>query len=113
MRSRAMFTAMLASVAAAALMPLAAAASGSVLIRNATIHTVSAAGVLEHTDLLISAGKIADIGHDLKAPAGTQVIDANGKPVTPGLFGGISHLGIEEIGLESTQTDYSLKLGSM
>ena len=113
MRSRAMFTAMLASVAAAALVPLAAAASGSVLIRNATIHTVSAAGVLEHTDLLISAGKIADIGHDLKAPAGTQVIDANGKPVTPGLFGGISHLGIEEIGLESTQTDYSLKLGSM
>ena len=48
----------------------AAAAPGAVLIRNATVHTVSAAGVLEHTDLLISDGKIADIGRDLKAPAG-------------------------------------------
>ncbi|MDB6107311.1 MAG: hypothetical protein JWO52_7310, partial [Gammaproteobacteria bacterium] len=57
-----------------ALMPLvtavAAPAPGAVLIRNATVHTVSAAGVLEHTDLLIADGKIADLGHDLKAPAG-------------------------------------------
>jgi imidazolonepropionase-like amidohydrolase len=91
----------------------APAAPGAVLIKNATIHTVSAAGVLEHTDLLISDGKIADIGHDLKAPAGAEVIEADGKPVTPGLFGGLSHLGIEEIGLEPTVDDYSLKLGSM
>ena len=98
-----------------ALMPLvtAVAAPGAVLIRNATVHTVSAAGVLEHTDLLMSDGKVADIGHDLKAPAGAEVIEANGKPVTPGLFGGLSHLGIEEIGLEASQDDYSLKLGSM
>jgi imidazolonepropionase-like amidohydrolase len=89
------------------------AAPAPVLIRNATVHTVSAAGVLEHTDILISGGKITEIGHDLKAPAGAEVIDANGKPVTPGLFGGTGHLGIEEIGLEPSQDDYSLKLGSM
>ncbi len=91
----------------------AAAAPGAVLIKNATIHTVSAAGVLEHTDLLISDGKIAELGHDLKAPAGAEVIEADGRPVTPGLFGGLSHLGIEEIGIEPTVDDYSLKLGSM
>jgi imidazolonepropionase-like amidohydrolase len=91
----------------------AAAAPGAVLIKNATVHTVSAAGVLEHTDLLISDGKIADIGQDLKAPAGAEVIEADGKPVTPGLFGGLSHLGIEEIGIEPSVDDYSLKLGSM
>lgn len=89
------------------------AGAASVLIKNATVHTASSAGVLEHTDVLISDGKIADLGHDLKAPAGAEVIDAEGKPVTPGMFGGFSHLGIEEIGLESTQDDYSLKLGSM
>jgi hypothetical protein len=33
--------------------------------------------------------------------------------VTPGLFGGLGHLGIEEIGLEPTVDDYSLKLGTM
>ncbi len=91
----------------------AAAAAGAVLIKNATVHTVSAAGVLEHTDVLISDGKIAELGHDLKAPPGAEVIDADGKPVTPGLFGGLSHLGIEEIGIEPTVDDYSLKLGSM
>jgi len=89
------------------------AGAASVLIKNATVHTASSAGILEHTDVLISDGKIAELGHDLKAPSGTEVIDAEGKPVTPGLFGGFSHLGIEEIGLESTQDDYSLKLGSM
>ena len=84
-----------------------------VLIRNATVHTASSAGVLEHTDVLITDGKIAELGHDLKGPAGAEIIDAAGKQVTPGLFGGFSHLGVEEIGLESTVDDYSLKLGSM
>src|SRR5882724_13612525 len=105
-------TTLLCVLGAIATLP-AVAAPGAVLIRNATVHTVSAAGVLEHTDLLISDGRIAELGHDLKAPAGAEVIEANGKPVTPGLFGGLSHLGIEEIGLESSQDDYSLKLGSM
>jgi imidazolonepropionase-like amidohydrolase len=89
------------------------AGAASVLIRNATVHTASSAGVLEHTDVLISDGKIAELGQGLTPPAGAEVINAEGKPVTPGLFGGFSHLGIEEIGLESTQDDYSLKLGSM
>jgi imidazolonepropionase-like amidohydrolase len=89
------------------------ATAGPVLIRNATVHTVTAAGVLEHTDLLIADGRVAEIGHDLKAPAGAEVIDASGKQVTPGLFGGFSHLGIEEIGIEPSVDDYSLKLGSM
>jgi len=93
--------------------PTGNAASATVLIRDATVHTLTSAGVLEHTDLLITDGKVSDLGHDLKAPAAAEVITASGKSVTPGLFGGFSHLGIEEIGLESTQTDYSLKLGSM
>ncbi|MGH8139827.1 MAG: amidohydrolase family protein [Steroidobacteraceae bacterium] len=87
--------------------------SSTVLIRDATVHTLSSAGVLNHADLLIANGRIAELGHDLKAPAGTQVIEAKGKPVTPGLFGGLGHLGIEEIGLEPAADDYSLKLGSM
>jgi imidazolonepropionase-like amidohydrolase len=91
----------------------AVAAPDSVIIRNATVHTVTPAGVLEHTDIVIAAGNIAEIGQGLKTPAGAEVIEANGKPVTPGLFGGLGHLGIEEIGLESTVEDYSLKLGSM
>src|SRR5262249_43526533 len=102
-----------AAVSGALQLGTAGAAANSVLIQDATVHTLTAAGVLEHTDVLISDGRIAAVGKGLGAPAGTEVMRAAGKPVTPGLFGGFSHLGIEEIGLESTQNDYSLKAGSM
>ena len=85
----------------------------TVLIRDATIHTMSSAGTLEHTDMLIKDGKIQEMGHGLNAPTGAEVIDAGGRPITPGLFGGLGHLGIEEIGIEPTVDDYSLKLGTM
>jgi imidazolonepropionase-like amidohydrolase len=91
----------------------AVGAPNAILIRNATVHTMTSAGVLAHTDLLIKDGKIADLGQNLQSPAGAEVIDAGGKPVTPGLFGGLGHLGIEEIGLEPSAEDYSLRLGSM
>jgi len=90
-----------------------ASASNPVLIRDARVHTLASAGVLEHSDLLIVDGKIAQLGRGLKAPTGAEVIEARGKPVTPGFFGGLGHLGIEEIGLEPSAADYSLKLGTM
>ena len=42
-------------------------ATPPVLIRDATVHTMTSAGVLEHTDILISDGKIAEMGHGLNA----------------------------------------------
>jgi len=89
------------------------AGADSVLIRNATVHTMSAAGTLEAADVVITDGRITGVGKALEAPAGAQVIDAAGHPVTPGLFGGLTHLGLEEIGLEPTTDDYELNLGSM
>jgi imidazolonepropionase-like amidohydrolase len=74
---------------------------------------MSSAGVLQHTDILISDGKIAEMGHGLSAPSNAEIIDAGGRPVTPGLFGGLGHLGIEEITEEPVGQDYALKLGAM
>lgn len=90
-----------------------AADAGSFLIRNATVHTMTAAGTQDGADILITDGKVTAVGHALKAPADAQVIDAAGRIVTPGLFGGMSHLGLDEIGLEPTQQDYELRLGAM
>ena len=84
-----------------------------VLIRDATVHTVTAAGVLPHADILIRDGRIAEIGPHLAVPAGATVIEAAGRPVTPGLFGGVGYLGVEETGLEPSVDDYALTLGSM
>jgi len=90
-----------------------AAHAATVVIRNATVHTVSTAGVLQHADILIRDGRIAALGTALTVPPGADVIEAAGRPVTPGLFGGIGRLGIEEIGLEPSVDDYALKLGAM
>jgi hypothetical protein len=92
---------------------LSSAAHAQVLIRDATVHTGTAAGVLQHTDILIRDGRVADLGAHLGAPAGAQVIDAGGRPVTAGFFGGIGHMGMEEIGQEPSVADYALKLGAM
>ena len=90
-----------------------AVAQGPVLIRDARVHTVAAAGTLEHTDVLVENGRIAAIGKNLAAPKGATIIDADGKPLTPGLFGGLSNLGVEEIGLEPSAGDGSVALGDM
>jgi imidazolonepropionase-like amidohydrolase len=89
------------------------AAADSVLIRNSTVHTESVAGTLEGADLLITDGAVAAIGTALEAPPGARIIDANGRVVTPGFFGGLTHLGTDEIGLEPSTEDAALKLGTM
>lgn len=66
------------------------AKAGPTLIKNATILTVTK-GRLENTDLLLQNGKIAQIGKNLSAPAGAQVIDASGKYVMPGIIDPHSH----------------------
>ncbi|MBA2502917.1 MAG: amidohydrolase [Pyrinomonadaceae bacterium] len=60
------------------------------LIRNATILTASR-GTLQNTDLLIRAGKIAEVGQSLRAREGARVIDATGKYVMPGIIDCHSH----------------------
>ena len=89
------------------------AVAQSVLIRNATVHTMGARGVLAGADVLITDGRIAALGDDIPAPEGAEVVDAAGRPVTPGFFGGLGHLGVEEIGLEPSEGDYALALGEM
>lgn len=91
----------------------ARADAASVLIRNATVHTLTARGTLENADVLITNGTVAAIGTGLRAPAGAEVVDANGRPVTPGLFAGVSSLGLEETGLAPEASDEALQLGSM
>ena len=45
---------------------------------------------------------IRAVGSGLAAPAGAQVVDAQGRPLTPTLFGGITDIGLEEVSGEKT-----------
>lgn len=99
-------------ILAAALIAFAFNASAQdLLIRNATVHTASARGTLHNADVLVRDGRIAAVGTAL--PAGdAQVIDAQGRPLTPTLFGGITGIGLEEVSAEDPTTDQTLALGA-
>ena len=107
--------AVVAALAALATLGAAAAqADEALLIRNATVHTgVIGAAPQAGTDVLVQGGKISALGKGLVAPAGARVVDAQGRPVTPGVFGGLTRIGLEEIGLDSANGDHSQRLGQM
>jgi hypothetical protein len=104
----------LASLVVAAALHQGALAD-DLLVRNATVYTMArdASAPLKGADVLVQNGRIAAIGESLTAPSGTTIIDAKGRPVTPGVFGGLGHIGLEEIGIEQTTGDYAHRLGQM
>ena len=73
-----------------------AAQSNPILIKGATLHTVTH-GVLTGHDLLLQQGKISAIGPDLVAPKHTRIIEALGRHVYPGLILTATQLGLREI----------------
>ena len=73
------------------------ASAGTIAITNAEIHTLGRAGVITHGTLIIRDHRIEAVGENLPVPQGAKLIDAGGKPVTPGLFDAYTNLGIKEI----------------
>ena len=96
---------------AALLAACGVASAQDMLIRNATVHTASARGTLPSADVLVRNGRIAAVGNGLSA-GGATVIDAQGKPLTPALFGGVTDIGVEEVSGESATVDNTLALGA-
>lgn len=86
------------------------AGAETLLIRGARVHTAGSAGTLENADILVEDGRIAAVGSGLAAPAGATVVEAKGRPVTPGLFGGLTQIGLEEVNQEESTYDATLKL---
>ena len=82
----------------------------NVLIKNATVHTASSQGTLKNTDVLVQGGIIRAVGKQLTAPAGTSSFDAQGRPLTPGLFAGITAIGLEEVSAEDSTVDSTLNI---
>lgn len=99
-----------AGLLAAGLGCAAGAAAQDLLIRNATVHTAGPQGTLRGADVLVQGGVIRAVGSGLAAPAGVPVVEAQGKPLTPALFGGISGIGLEEVSGEAPTVDMAVSL---
>ncbi|MEO0549255.1 MAG: amidohydrolase [Pseudomonadota bacterium] len=67
--------------------------SDTVLLKDATVLD-GLGGLIENGDVLLTDGKVSDIGAELEAPEGAEVIDATGRWVTPGIIDNHSHLGV-------------------
>ncbi|HWA02507.1 MAG TPA: amidohydrolase [Rhizomicrobium sp.] len=63
------------------------------LIRGATVLTGTDREI-DNGDVLMSGGKIVEVGRNLTAPEGAVVVDGKGKFVTPGVIDIHSHLGV-------------------
>ena len=78
------------ALAAAAAASALAQAPADLVIKNATVMTASH-GTIEHGQVWAHAGKIAQVGATVDAPAGAVVVDAAGKWLTPGIIDPHSH----------------------
>ena len=93
----------LAILLAAAAMP---AAAETIAITNGTVALGDGSEPIQNGTVLIRDGRIvAAGGMQFKLPAGTQVIDATGKWVTPGIVSGFSRLGLAEVDLGASGSD--------
>jgi imidazolonepropionase-like amidohydrolase len=68
----------------------------TILIKNVTVWTSEAAGILKNTDVLLKDGKIAEIGTNLKARKAKE-IDGTGKHLTAGIVDEHSHIAASAI----------------
>ena len=75
-----------------------------IAIKGATIHPVSGP-VLERGTIVFDKGKIVAVGTELQLPPNTEVIDASGKHVYPGLISSATSIGLTEIGAVRASVD--------
>ena len=71
------------------------AAPKDVVIKNATLLTVTH-GKIANGSVYVKDGKIAAFGDKVNAPAGVPVIDAGGKYLTPGIIDPHSHMALRD-----------------
>jgi imidazolonepropionase-like amidohydrolase len=106
-------TAAIALLGASAFAPNAATAqvmmpvapqSQPVVLRGATIHTVTK-GTIQNGTIVLENGKITAIGTDVQVPRAAKVVDLTGKHIYPGLIDAYSTVGLTEIGAVDVSND--------
>ncbi len=86
--------------------------TGSLLIRNATVLTVTN-GTMANTDILVRDGKIAQIGQGLSAPRGVETLDATGRYVMPGIVDAHSHIAISNVNESTSPVTAEVSVGDV
>jgi imidazolonepropionase-like amidohydrolase len=90
----------------------------TMLIRNATVWTNEkdgprGNGILQNADVLVSNGKIAQVGKGLTAPAGARVIDGTGKHLTNGIIDEHSHIALLSVNEGSQSSTAEVRMADV
>ncbi len=80
------------------------AESGTFALTNATIETVTN-GTINNGTLIISDGKIADVGSNVSIPQGAKTIDCTGMTIYPGMIDGGTQIGLVEVSSDPRTRD--------
>ena len=70
------------------------------IIYNASIHTMTDAGIIENGYVRIEQGKITEVGSGTPEHCTPEDIDAKGSALFPGFIDAHTHLGIIENGID-------------
>ena len=76
-------------------------------IKNGYIKTMAGADIENGSVLIDDLGKIVAVGAGLEAPAGAEIIDAEGRLVTPGCVEAHCHIGLDNEGMGWEGHDYN------
>jgi len=95
------------SVIGFALLIINIANASEILIKDAYIVDGAERDSSELTDILVKGTMIVGLGSGLSVPQNGRVIDAQGRPVSSGLFNADTQLGVLEIGSVSDTVDSS------
>ena len=80
--------------------------TGTFALTNATIETVTK-GTIQNGTVIISNGKIQDVGTNITIPAGATTIDCSGLTVYPGMIDASTQLGLTEVSSVSLTNDHN------
>ena len=80
------------------------AEGGTFALTNATIETVTN-GTINNGTLIISDGKIADLGTNVSIPQGAKTIDCSGMTIYPGMIDGGTQIGLVEVSSDPRTRD--------
>ena len=88
------------TLAALLLITTAPVAAQTVAIVNGTVATGDGSAPIQGGTVVLRDGKVVSAGAGVAVPGDAQVIDANGKWVTPGIVAGFSSLGLADTNAE-------------
>ena len=83
------------------------------LIKEATVWTNEAEGIIEKTDVLVQNGKISAVGQGLEAPEGATIVEGRGKHLTSGIIDEHSHSALFSINESSEAVTSQVRMSDV